>query len=143
MDKLHSEVQLLQSQKLVPTHTQIGQSGIGLVEESKKTDEQLTQESSDYVTAKELQDEEFKNYEDNQDNTYSGYATKIQDSYSKNSTKGWVIYATENSNFPPRIQYICKLILKAIQQPDKITNFYSNLNTRGFKDNTIIALKSL
>lgn len=72
---------------------------------------------------------------------FTGFATKVTASLSKNGTKGWVIYATENSSFPPRIQYISKLVLKAWRKRDKVSKFYKNISSRGFEQNTIVALK--
>lgn len=83
------------------------------------------------------------NSSDEPDKNFTGFGTKIAASLTKSGTKGWIIYATENSTLPPRIQYIAKLILKAWRKPDKIPKFYSCLMERGFEQNTIIALKTL
>ena len=73
---------------------------------------------------------------------FRGFATKVPDKFS-NGTQGWVRYATDNSSFPPKIQFLSKLVLKAWKNRDKIGKFYKNLDMRGFGQNTIIALKSL
>lgn len=79
---------------------------------------------------------------DTTDRDFRGFATKVVDTFS-NGTRGWVRYATDNSNFPPKIQFLAKLVLKAWRKKNKIHKFYKNLDQRGFGDNTIIALKSL
>lgn len=90
-----------------------------------------------------FQDVDKNNSIDDPDKNFTGFGTKIAASLTKNGTKGWIIYATENSTLPPRIQYIAKLILKAWRKPDKISKFYNWLMERGFEQNTIIALKTL
>ena len=60
-----------------------------------------------------FQDVDKNNSIDDPDKNFTGFGTKIAASLTKNGTKGWIIYATENSTLPPRIQYIAKLILKA------------------------------
>ena len=79
---------------------------------------------------------------DTTEKNFEGFGTKSMDTLS-NGTRGWVRYATDNSNFPPKIQFLAKLVLKAWKKKDKIYTFYKNLDQRGFGDNTIIALKSL
>lgn len=103
------------------------------------------EESKKYKTAHDQDD--FDNDQDHQADgepkEFAGFGTKIEKSASKNGTKGWVLYATENSNFPPRIQYISKLVLKAWRKQNKTHRFYEYIYERGFEQNTIIALKSL
>lgn len=108
MSEFHSEVKELQTKTLVPTRTQIhSASGSRNYEEAKIGSDSINQETLDYITAKELQDEEIKNAEFLQgDKNSSEFSTKLSTNFPKNSTQGWVVYATENSNFPPRIQYI-------------------------------------
>lgn len=116
-------------------------------EESKKVDSYSSEEDTKkYKTAQDLEDTEDINYGkaqlmDNSEKNFTGFATKVSATLAKNGTKGWILYATENSNFPPRIQYISKLVLKGWRKPDKIYKFYKNLRHRGFEHNTIIALK--
>ena len=60
-----------------------------------------------------------------------------------NGTQDWVRYATDNSSFPPKIQFISKLVLNSLENKNMIGKFYKNLDKREFGQNTIIALKSL
>lgn len=53
------------------------------------------------------------------------------------------MYSTENSNYPPWVQFVAKLLNKAYQKPFKIEKFYKAISNLSFDQNTIIALKSL
>jgi len=44
---------------------------------------------------------------------YTGIFTKVHWKIEKESTKGWVMYSTENSNYPPWVKFVAKLLNKA------------------------------
>ncbi|CAI2363508.1 unnamed protein product [Moneuplotes crassus] len=117
------------------------------IDEEERKDDSSDEERKKYKTAYSEDDPEDYIYGkashlDTTDKDFRGFATRVVDTLS-NGTRGWVRYATDNSNFPPKIQFLAKLVLKAWRKKDKIHKFYKNLDQRGFGDNTIIALKSL
>jgi serine/threonine protein kinase len=82
----------------------------GFDEEDNRRDSS-EEEAKKYKTAhdqEDLDDDDKMNQADGSSKDFSGFGTKLKVAASKNGTKGWVLYAPENSNFPPRIQYISK-----------------------------------
>jgi hypothetical protein len=83
------------------------------------------------------------NFWDRKGEDFTNLFTKVKRKIDQNSTKGWVTYATENSNYPPKVKFIAKLIRKAYQKPEKMHKFYASITQLNFSGFTIIALKSL
>lgn len=148
MAQVFRYIENLQSKTLATNQTRPQSRGRFASLDEQKDNDSSDEDTQKYKTAQDQEEFDDVRYGPNhlvtdEGKNFSGFATKVTASLTKNGTKGWVIYATENSSFPPRIQYISKLVLKAWRKRDKISKFYRNVQARGFGHNTIVALKCL
>jgi serine/threonine protein kinase len=115
MSEIYRCVESLQTKANVTNvQRQVSKGGFSDFEEDKNDDNSSDDDLQKYKTAQDTlidDNDAFKNIKrvgaiEGSDKDFTGFATKMSASLSKNGTKGWVLYATENSSFPPQIQYI-------------------------------------